>query len=146
MRGKYTVVDDMSLIVDIGQEKVQSRDALTQAVFNGGPLFGGENARHDVVGENFFGGILVTVNSEGHALVQKREIGGSPTVLEFVRAQLVEELLQGSVVWSRLPGGIEHLVVSGIRNITVHESLSTLSMAVEFSFLYRTPGEFNLNS
>ena len=74
-------------MIDVFQEEVQRQDALRQAAFDRLPLCGGEDARHQVIGEDALGAMLLTIDGEGDALVQERKIGGLLPIAQLIIGQ-----------------------------------------------------------
>ena len=62
--------------VDIAKEEVKGGDALGKAALDVIPLLRRNEAGKQVVGKDFFGAFVASVDGEGDALVQKAEFGG----------------------------------------------------------------------
>ena len=74
------------------------------------PLGAGDDAREEVVGEDFLGAFFAAVDGEGDALVEEAEVGGLLAALDFVLGEGGEVLEQGPVVLAQFILRGEHLV------------------------------------
>ena len=101
-------------MVDVLEEQVERGDALGQPLFDRAPFGRGEDARHQVVGEDPLGALLLAVDREGDALVQERQLGRLLEIAQLVGGQLKHALVERAVGRPRRARGIEHLVVGGV--------------------------------
>ena len=71
--GDHLVAQALLVPVDVEQEQVQRGDALDEAVLDLLPLAGGDDARHEVEGEDALEPLLLAEDGEGDALVHEGE-------------------------------------------------------------------------
>ena len=76
------------------QEKVERGEPLRQTLFDLGPFVLGNDARHQIVGEDAFGAFLVAVNGEGDAFVEEREVGGLLGAAQFLGREAQKRLMR----------------------------------------------------
>ncbi len=69
------IIQDSGFRVDVAQECIERGDALRETALDTIPLLGGDEARHKIIREDLFCAFLLSVNSEGDALRQERELG-----------------------------------------------------------------------
>ena len=81
-------------MVDVVQEQVERGDALDQPALDRAPFGGGDDARHEVVGEDPLGGPPPAVHREGDALVQEREFGRLLEIVQLVGGQFEQALVK----------------------------------------------------
>ena len=105
------VFQDALAAVDVLQEQVQRRDALRQAALDTLPFRVGQDARHQVEGEQPLGAASIAVNGEGDALHQKGEVRQLPALLKLRRRHVRQLGEQPGVMGPRLPRPDEHLVI-----------------------------------
>ena len=72
MRRDGAVLQDILIMVDIMEEKIQGGDALDEPGLEVIPLLAGDNPGHHVERENALSPLGVPVNVERNALPQKR--------------------------------------------------------------------------
>ena len=69
--GNDALLQDFLLTVDVEEETVDGGDALGEASFEVIPLGGGDDARHEVEGEDSFAALGFAVDVKGDSLVQE---------------------------------------------------------------------------
>src|SRR6266446_9577366 len=75
------------------------------------------DARQKIVREDALGSLVISVNSEGDALMQKREVRGLLTFFQILRGQVKQGTEQRLVMGSRLARRLKHLVISRVELI-----------------------------
>ena len=108
--GDDAVFEDAAFVVDVLEEEVEGGDALGETALDLGPLGAGDDAREEVVGEDFLGAFFAAVDGEGDALVEEAEVGGLFSALDFVLREGGEVLEEGTVVLAQFILRGEHLV------------------------------------
>jgi hypothetical protein len=93
------------------EEKIERHDALRKAAFDMLPFGIGDDARNQVEGEKALGAPAVTIDGEGDALNQEREVGKLAALFKMTGRESGEFLNQLGISQTRLAGGREHLVV-----------------------------------
>jgi hypothetical protein len=103
---------------------VESDYSLLQTAFNRLPLRCWHNSRHEIKGEDSLDAGVVVVNSEGYALIAKRQISHAPASLEgrtTERGKLAKDRL---IVWTRLIHTFKHFVEDTVQLILVEHAAS----------------------
>lgn len=67
--------DDLLLVVDVVEKGVERDDALFDALGEPAPFAPGDDAGYEIEGDQFFGGIRVSVDCEGDARLTKNLFG-----------------------------------------------------------------------
>ena len=70
------VLENLLLVINVVQEKVQRGDALRQAAFEPFPFGGGNDARQKIEWEDFLRTRRIAIDVERHALPEKRKVQG----------------------------------------------------------------------
>jgi hypothetical protein len=78
-------LQDLLVVVNIVNEGIQRPHALLQAAFEPDPLFQGQDARHDVEGDEALGAFLLPVDGEGDSHPVKQGIGFGALLAQAVR-------------------------------------------------------------
>ncbi len=68
VRGDRAILQDVLLMIDVVEEKVERGDALNQTSFQVLPFAGGDDSRNHVEREDTFGSLGIAVDIEGDAL------------------------------------------------------------------------------
>lgn len=71
LQGHDPVLDDLLVVVDVAEEKIQRRETLDEAPLEVGPLRGGNDPRNKVEGGNLLRVPLVAISREGGPLLEK---------------------------------------------------------------------------
>ena len=98
VRGDDARFQDLLVVVDIVNEGVQSSNALLQAAFETDPLFQGNDARHDVEGDEAFGALFLTVDGEGDSHAVKQGIGLGALLAQALGRLVFEPMVVAQVV------------------------------------------------
>jgi hypothetical protein len=101
-------------VVHIAQEHVQRRDTLRQTTLNHRPFRRRNDARDQIVGENFLCAIAVTVYRKRDALVEECGISRLLPSIELLGGERCQSLVQGEIMRARLPIGSEHFVPGNV--------------------------------
>src|SRR5215470_3258 len=112
--------ENATFVIDVAQEKVQGSEALRETFFNFAPLAGRNNAREQVVREDFLRAFLAAVNGEGDSFVEEGEVRGLLAFPKFFGRQAEKGVVQCLVMFAGQPGSGEHLVVSRVEPV-VHK-------------------------
>lgn len=109
--GDDFVLQDLLLVVEIVEEKIQCGDSLDQAGFELGPFLARDDPRNEIERENALGALGVVVDGKRHASAQKREIDGGPAVVEIGLGQRGKTLGEAAIVGANgFAAGLEHFV------------------------------------
>ncbi len=111
----HAVVEDLRLVVDVAQEKVERADALNQPRLDERPLVRGNHAREEVEGEGALGAGLVAVDRERDALVPEGQVRERPAPPELDRGHRPDPFRDVGVVRAGCAVGLEHLVEEALR-------------------------------
>lgn len=85
-RRNDAIFDNLLLVVDVPQEKVQGGDALDQSALQMLPFLGGNDAGHQVKWKNPLGALGVSIDVEGDPLAEERHLDGMALLRVFIRA------------------------------------------------------------
>ena len=116
------VLDDFLLVINVLEEQVERRDALGQSALNVLPLAGGNDARHEVDGEDALRAARVAIDVEGDALTEEGEVHGMPPAIEFVALKLVEESVEFAVMRQHLATAAEHFIEERLTVVAVKKA------------------------
>src|SRR5690348_10211870 len=83
-----TIVEDFAIVINIFKKQVQRCDTLRQSIFHRLPLRRRDDTRQQIIRENALCSFIASVDCEGNALMQKREIGGTLATLKFFGRKL----------------------------------------------------------
>jgi hypothetical protein len=109
--GNAPGLDDFLIVVNIMQEGIQGSDPLPQPVGQDFPLLRGNDARHDVEGDQAFLSGILAIHGEGDADAMKRQVGLRALALDKLRRRRFEPVGENPIAWTYRAGGIEHFVV-----------------------------------
>ena len=105
------VLQNLLLVIDVVQEKVQRGDALRQAAFQNAPIpFAGMMRGTRSKGKILLRARRIAIDIERDALPQKRQVDRVAFVLEFGRIHRIEERVELAVMGPDHPLGIQHLI------------------------------------
>jgi hypothetical protein len=104
-------------VIDVVQEEIERRDALRQAALNRIPFTASNDARQQIVREDFFRAFFASVDREGDALIKKRQVGSLLAAAQFFGGQIEQALIERKLAGARRPFAVEHLVISGVEMI-----------------------------
>src|SRR5678815_1400103 len=102
------------------QKEIERRDALDQAVLDRLPLRGGDDARHEVEGEDALEAVLFAVHREGDALVHERELLQALAAVHVLAGEGLEDGDERGIVGTRQARGVEDLVEAAGGGRPVH--------------------------
>ncbi len=98
-------------MVDVVDEGVERAHALLQAAFEADPFFQGQDAGHDVEGDEALGALLLAVDGEGDADAVEQGIGLGAFLRQALGGLVGEPLGVAQVVRPRGAVGLVHFVV-----------------------------------
>lgn len=110
VRGDDAVLEDFLFVVEIVEEEVEGGDALDEAFFDNRPFIGGNDAGHEVEGEDAFGAFVVVVDGEGDAAAHEREVDSGLTAMVFLGVEALHAIKDTLVMWSHQAAIVEHFV------------------------------------
>src|SRR4051794_11233166 len=114
MRRDDAVLDDLLLVINVVQEKIQRDDALREATFEIFPFLGRNNARHEIERKNTLGAAGIAIDVERHALAKEREIHRMAFGVKILASQAAEGGIQFFVMAENLSVAPEHFVEQAI--------------------------------
>ncbi len=91
-------------MVDVMEEQVQRAHALIEATLDFAPLFGGNDARHQVERHDFVDAFRTLVDSERDAARLERQVSRALAAFNLVVAERGQRTRQAGVVRSDLVG------------------------------------------
>jgi hypothetical protein len=112
--GDNAVAKDFLVVIDVVDEGIEGVDALLKSALDVVPLAGGHNPGDQVEGKDALRTGGVAVNVEGDAHLEQQALGGVFVAQQVPVRQGFDGFEQKPGVWTRLAGGIEHLVVKAI--------------------------------
>ena len=120
------VLDDALGVIDVVDEQVERLDALLQALLDGGPVRGADDAGQDVEREDALGPRLVAVHGERNAEVQQVALGRLLPPHQLALRQRNDALQQRRGAATGLSIGEHQFVVegSGLVGREVHRAVS----------------------
>ena len=113
------------LPVDVLQIEVERHHALRESALDHVPFGAGDNARHQVEGEEPLRSAAVAVNREGDALNQVGKIGQFAPLFENLERHVGELIVHGGGPRARDSVGQHHLVVKRAGVVAIKEKLGT---------------------
>jgi hypothetical protein len=108
---QHAVLQHPPVIVDVAQEQVQGMNALGQAAFDPVPFGRGDDARQKVGGNDPLGRLIVVIDREGDALMQKALLASLLAAIEFLQRQGGNARVHHRIRQARLAVAAEHLVI-----------------------------------
>ena len=104
-------LQDVLIVVDVVQERVQRRDALCETFGDFLPLFAGNHMRHDVKRDQALGTGGFAIHSEGDADAVKHQIGGLAVLRDFLWRRVFQPIGKSGVLRTHAAIRSIHLVV-----------------------------------
>ncbi len=86
----HAIAQDVLLVVNVVQEKIERGDPLGQAAFHQVPFAPRDDARDEVERENPLRALVVVINRKGHALAEKTRRGQVAFPREIRRSHFLE--------------------------------------------------------
>ena len=105
------VLEDLLLVIDVVDERVEGVDALLQAALDVVPFGRRDDARHQVEGEDALGAGRVAVDVEGDAHLQQQALGGVLVAQQVALGERLDGIHQQPGVRPRAAVGVEQFVV-----------------------------------
>ena len=93
-----------AVVVNVFEKEIQRGDALRQAVLDLAPLLVGNDPRQQIVRKDPLRALVVAVDRERDALVQKRQVGRLLALAQFLGRKLQQRLKQSLIVRAGVPG------------------------------------------
>ena len=106
-------LEDLLVVVDVGDEGVQRRDPLAQAAEQLPPFGRGDDARHHVEGDQSLGTGLLAVDGESDADAAEQQVGLGALLRQPFRGDAGQPAFELAVMAAHPPVGSAHLVESG---------------------------------
>ena len=104
------VVEDVLVVVDVVQEKIQRDDPLREPGLEVLPFARGNHPRDGIERKDPLRALVVAVDVEGDALPQKMLVAGRPPRFEIFRLERREPFEQSLIMGSHAAISVEHLV------------------------------------
>lgn len=110
-----SVRQNVPLVVDVIEKKIQSGDSLRESSLDLLPLISRNDSRQQVVGEDTFSSLFVSVHRERDSLVEKGQVGRLLALAQLLSRQFEQSAKKALVVRARDTGRFEHFVISALK-------------------------------
>ena len=117
LKGHHLVAENLRLMVNIIEKEIERGDTLREPTFNNIPFGGCDDAWQQVKGKDALRALGVAVDSEGDALKEKRFVGRTLTLLQLLRRQFEQCLIEQLILWTRVALAIKHFVKGSVKLI-----------------------------
>ena len=115
-------LQDPPVVIDVLEEQVERRQALDETALDRFPLARRDDARQQVVGKDPLCALIVSVDREGHALMEERAVGILLPPPQLGWRELEQALVQRVVGRARHAGSLEHFVITLIEQVVSEEA------------------------
>src|SRR5258708_39696608 len=112
------LLDDALLVIQILEEKIQRLNPLNESALHLLPFPTRDDAWDQVEGEDSLGPLIIAVNGEGDALIEKGIRGQRLLAFDLAISHFIEALEESPVVRSDDAGRAKHLIVE-VPNVVV---------------------------
>ena len=116
--GHDPIAHNFAGTIDIGEEALEGKDALTDAPLDGRPLGGGNDSGYEIEWTRSF---LLSREREGHAPVGKHAIPHTASLFEVGAREGLHLLEQRPTVRSGPIASFEHVVETGSDSVVVEQ-------------------------
>ena len=118
------IVEDLAVVVDVVQKKVEGGDSLGKPFFDVLPLRPGNHPRQQVIGKDSFRPFAIPIDVEGDALGEERQVNRALAAGDFLFRQVQKSFQYFGIVRSYQAVFGEHLVVGVVEDVVLQERIA----------------------